>query len=94
MNINTAECKAAGFTKDQVKKIESIARRLSRCAKEMRDLDIFVFGGGGSGSLRARDPKHPADKPALIIADIDGVCEWDGGHGSVEKDKDGLLRGE
>ena len=39
------------FSKDELKKIESIKRRLNKIGRELQDLDIHLFGWSGSGSL-------------------------------------------
>lgn len=40
MHVNEAECEAAGL---DLKKVESIARRLSKVAKEAKEMGIEVF---------------------------------------------------
>jgi len=84
--VNEKECERANL---DIKKIASIARRLSKAAKEASDMGITVFGGSGTGSLRFRESE---DKKALILAYIDG--DVDGGDGACLEDEDGLLRGE
>ena len=51
MYINDAECRAAGYSGDDIKKIKSIARRLSKAAEEASLLNIKVFGGSGGSSI-------------------------------------------
>ena len=72
-----------------VKKIESIARRLSKAAHEAELLGITVFGGSGTGSLRIHDDPR---NNALILAQLNGV--FDGGDGGYHEDDEGFLRGE
>lgn len=84
-HVNEDECAAAGVNPKQV---DSIARRLSRAAKDAAALGITIFGGSGTGSLRQHDARGP-----LILAELDGAC-WDGGDGAASTDVDGLLRGE
>ncbi len=85
MMVNEAECKAAGVN---TKKVASIARRLSKVAKEAHAMGIHIFGGSSSGTLRYRgDSDH-----ALILAHLDG--EFDGGDGAIDDYGDGLERGE
>lgn len=86
--INEAECAFAGLDE---KKVASIARRLSRAARDANALGITIFGGSGSGSLRIHDLGSKAG--ALILADLDGL-NWDGGDGGSGPSDDGLRRGE
>ena len=85
MQIYEEECIKAGLN---IKKVKSIARRLSRAAKEAQDLEIQIFGGA-SGELRFRDSEK---KGALKIAKLDGFFE--GGDGADCDWGDGFLRGE
>jgi hypothetical protein len=88
MNINEKECEQAGFTLDEIKKIASISRRISKAASEARKMGICVFGGTGSGSLRFTDDEN---KGQLVLADLEG--NFDGGDGGNCFD-DGFERGE
>jgi len=89
MYANTDECDAA---KLDIKKVESIARRLSSAAKEADALGMHIFGGAGSGTLRFDDGEGCMGAQSLIIADLDG--RFDGGDGAEEPDEGGLIRGE
>lgn len=86
MFVNEAECAAAGL---DPKVVRSIARRLSKAAKEAQKLGITIFGGSGTGSLRFSDDPR---KSALEIAYLDGT--FDGGDGAEHDWGDGLIRGE
>lgn len=90
MTINEREVEAAGL---DLKAITSIARRISRAAKEAQGMGVLVFGGGcgypGTWQLRFRDDD---DKGSLILANLDG--NFDGGDGGNEYHGDGLERGE
>ena len=88
-NANVEECYKAGFNDEQIKKIESIARRISRACKEAEEMGIFLFGGSGSGSLRFDDGGEGALE---LVACIDGII--DGGDGATHQDDEGLWRGE
>ena len=83
---NETECEAAGV---DPAKVESIARRLSKAAREAQAMGLTVFGGSGTGSLRFCDSD---EKGNLVVADLDGV--FDGGDGAADRDGAGLLRGE
>ena len=85
MYVNEAECEKAELN---IKKVESIARRLSRAANEAVSLGLTVFGGSGSGSLRFYD----GSGKDLVVATLDGI--FDGGDGATREDDEGLLRGE
>lgn len=87
--VNERECVAAG--KDP-RTVERLTKRFSKLGVEAKKLGITVFGGSGSGSLRARnDGENGCDRP-LILAHLDGV--FDGGDGGTDCDSEGLLRGE
>lgn len=88
--INESECIKAGL---DPKKVASIARRISKAAKEASALGIIIFGGSGSGSLRFDDNKYSPHARVLVIANLDGG-NWDGGDGACGLDEDGFLRGE
>lgn len=85
MLINEDECI---FARLDIKKVQSIARRISTAAKEAETMGIHIFGGSGKGTLRFRD----GGDRALIVAHIDGG--FDGGDGGCVEDNDGYLRGE
>jgi uridylate kinase len=85
--VNDDECRAAGI---DIKKVESMARRLRRLSREMNELGIVLFGGSGSGSLRFDDG---SGKGRLVIAEV-GTTAFDGGDGAIALDGAGLLRGE
>lgn len=85
MHINEDECLAAGL---DPKEVARIARGLSRYAKQAEALGIEIFGGTGTGSLRA-DDNSPG---RLVLAELDGY--FDGGDGGQHQDDEGLLRGE
>lgn len=76
--IDPAAITRAGL---DAKKIESIAARLSRAAREAHALGIKVFGGSGAGTLRIDCDGRP-----LIIADLQG--NFDGGDGAEHHDGD------
>lgn len=84
--IHESECAAAGLDPKEVRRI---AAGFNRYARQAKRLGITIFGGTGSGSLRARDDDL---LPQLIIADLDGP--YDGGDGGAQEDENGLLRGE
>jgi hypothetical protein len=57
------------------KAVRSIARRISKAAKEADALGITVFGGSGSGSLRLRgaEKQGPGESEvAWLEGDFDG----------------------
>ena len=83
--VNAAECEAAGL---DAAKVRQIAKGLSHYAKEARLLNLQVFGGSGTGTLRYDD----GGDGELIIAYLDG--SFDGGDGAVREDNEGLHRGE
>lgn len=85
MYINHKACEKVGLN---IKKVQSIARRISKAAKEAEELGIDIFGGSGTGSLRFDDN----GERNLIIGYIDGV--FDGGDGGSMEDDEGFLRGE
>lgn len=85
MHIYEREIEAAGLDADEVKRI---ARGLERYAKQAQAMGLIIFGGSGSGSLRARDDQEQC----LVLASIGG--QWDGGDGAAAPDADGLMRGE
>lgn len=85
--VNDEECEAAGL---DIKKVESIARRLKKISGEMSSMGIVLFGGSGNGTLRFDECNG---KGRLVVAEIGGTS-FDGGDGAAYKDDDGLLRGE
>lgn len=85
MHVYEREVEAAGLDVEEVKRI---ARGLERYAKQAQAMGMIVFGGSGSGSLRARD----GQEQCLVLAHIGG--HWDGGDGAAQEDADGLMRGE
>lgn len=85
IQVYEKECESSGL--DQ-KKVESLAKRISKLAIEAHKLGLFIFGGSGSGTLRM----HDGSGRPLIIAAIDG--EFDGGDGACWLDPQGLMRGE
>lgn len=74
------------------KKVASIARRLSKVAKEADTMGITIFGGSGSGSLRIYNSDDGIEARPLVLAELDG--HFDGGGGACWKDEEGCLRGE
>ncbi len=82
--VNEDACEAAGL---DIPTVTSIARRLSRAARDARALGLVIFGGAGTGTLRYNDGEG-----RLIIASLDG--DFDGGDGATHHDAQGLERGE
>lgn len=96
MAVHSEECRAAGIDE---KAVASIARRLQKAAIDAQRLGLVVFGGSGSGSLRAVNTEYSESSSSghcgtgkLVVADMDG--SWDGGDGGYSEGPDGLLRGE
>lgn len=85
MLVNEDECKSAGL---DIKKVESISRRLSKAAMEAQEMGLTVFGGSGTGTLRF----HDGQDRSLIVSYLNG--DFDGGDGACMEDENGLLRGE
>jgi len=52
MFVDNEKCKELGL---DAKKIESIARRLSKAALEAAELGLHIFGGSGKGTLRIKE---------------------------------------
>lgn len=75
MHVNEELCIKFGL---DPKEVSSIARRLSRAAKEAEALGLEVFGGSGTGSLRywKAEMKGPGHND---VAYLDG--HFDGGDG-------------
>lgn len=51
MTVHVDDEACARFGLD-IKRVESIARRIAKAAAEARALGLIIFGGSGSGSLR------------------------------------------
>lgn len=85
------ECDAAGQDVAQVKRL---AARLQRIAIDCQRLGITIFGGSGSGDLRAQEANrsHGIHDRMLILASIGGP--FDGGDGGSSPDENDLMRGE
>lgn len=60
------------------KAVASIARRLSKAAKEADDMGLMIFGGAGAGSLRFNKSEKQGPGES-VVADLDGI--FDGGDG-------------
>ena len=88
MYANEMECIAADL---DVERVEPIAKRISKAAREAEKIGVKIFGGSGSGTLRFFDQKGIESRP-LVVAHLDGNI--DGGDGSTREDSAGLLRGE
>ena len=56
------------YTQDEIKKLESIKRRLNKIAKELDSLDASLFGWNGSGCIIHYDDR--ARGGAYKIADL------------------------
>jgi hypothetical protein len=69
--VDDDKCREFGL---DPKRVASIARRLSRAAKEAHVLGLKVFGGSGSGTLRVFGRGTSGN-----VADLDG--HFDGGDG-------------
>ena len=74
MWVDTDKCIEFGF---DPKRVESIARRISKAATEAREMGIVVFGGAGTGVLRKMGGGCQNN-----VADLDG--RFDGGDGGDE----------
>jgi len=75
-----------------LKKVKSIARRISKAAKEAESMGVHIFGGSSNGTLRFDDGYSSTMGKHLIIADLGGW--FDGGCGACDTDENGYLRGE
>jgi hypothetical protein len=73
MTVDDERCERFGL---DPRKVASIARRLSRAAREADELGLTIFGGSGTGTLRYRP--HGGGTSAEV-ASLDGV--FDGGDG-------------
>lgn len=51
MYVDDDKCEAFGL---DAKRVESIARRISKAAQEASKMGLKVFGGSGRGSLRVK----------------------------------------
>lgn len=90
MSARPDECSAAGVSE---KRVQALSRRLAACAKEAKDIGVFIFAGSGSATIRAHVPDIRGG--ALIVAEIGGPTGlWDGGDGATHWREDGLLVGE
>lgn len=71
MYVDEDACEQFGLDPKQV---ESIARRISRAAREADALGLTVFGGSGSGSLRyaSAETKGVASEVATLEGFFDG----------------------
>lgn len=86
-SINEDECIEAGVDPAAVRRI---AKRLESAAREASKMGLTVFGGSGSGDIRAAGGDLH-DRP-LILASMAG--SWDGGDGGCSQGEDGFIRGE
>lgn len=75
MDVNIDLCERYGL---DVKKVRSIATRLSKAALEAEKMGMEVFGGSGSGSLRYRGAELQGPGHS-DVAHLDGI--YDGGDG-------------
>lgn len=85
MFVNDNECEAAGLDPKEIKRI---AAGLQRYIKQANKLDLQIFGGSDTASLRFDD----GGCGQLIVAAINGNIS--GGCGAASDHDDGLLRGE
>ena len=74
MLVNEEACERFGLDS---KAVASIARRMSRAAREASELGLIVFGGAGSGSLRFAQNDRGGHQ--MEVASLDG--NFDGGDG-------------
>jgi len=74
MYSNSQNCQE--FDLDE-KKVESIARRISKAAQEAKEMGLIIFGGSGSGSLRYTLNQEQGASQEVAI--LDGF--FDGGDG-------------
>ena len=77
MNIDQELCESFGL---DPKRVKSIASRLSKAAKEAKEMGLTVFGGSGSGNLRfngaeLQGPGH--SEVATLDGHFDGGCGGD-----------------
>lgn len=79
-------CRAAGV---DPKKVESIARRLTKLGKEADGIGLFIFGGNGCGTLRTW---KETEEGQIVVAHL-GSVSWDGGDGAI-REVDGVQYGE
>lgn len=71
MYVDKGKCQEFGL---DVKRVESIARRLSKAGAEARKMGLTVFGGSGTGALRTAGGGYQNN-----VAYLDG--HFDGGDG-------------
>lgn len=91
MIVLVDECDHAGLDRA---KVASIARRLTKAARDAHAIGLVIFGGSGYGSLRWADPDERNYRlGALIVAHLGGQ-NFDGGDGGEHCDEHGLTRGE
>ncbi len=87
MTVYVEECEKAGL---DCKEMEKLVNLLNRAGKMAEEMELTIFGGSGSGSLRFRENN---DIGCLIVASI-YPGNFDGGDGACGPDEDGLMRGE
>jgi hypothetical protein len=75
INIDEDRCEEFGL---DPKKVASIAKRLSRAAREAEEMKLTIFGGSGSGSLRYHGEGRGVDTRS-VVANLEGA--FDGGDG-------------
>jgi hypothetical protein len=81
LNWTDEQLEEAGLDR---KKVESIARRLSRLGREMQGMGLSIYGASGTGNLiHTSRPTHtePRQQPDFDapVAFLEGVSTWDGG---------------
>jgi hypothetical protein len=86
LNWDDDQLKDAGLDR---KKVESIARRLSKLGREMESMGLSIYGASGSGNLIHESRPTHIDNPlqplvqtedfGSVIAELDGTWQWDGG---------------
>lgn len=75
MIVNEDLCEEFGL---DPKRVQSIARRISKAAEEAEELGLTVFGGSGTGCLRY-GPAEVQGPGRSEVATLDG--KFDGGDG-------------
>lgn len=78
MTVYEDQCRKYNLDPERV---ASVARRVSRAAKEARAMGLVIFGGAGSGSLRAVSAGEDTGTRAEV-ADLG--LGFDGGDGGDE----------
>ncbi len=63
INWTPAQLKAARIPR---RKLESLIRRLERCSRDMRELDMYIYGANGSGNLMHRSRPTHIDRPGFL----------------------------